>query len=74
MTIGTTRDTFYPSMPDCTTLFVCQAVASAHIQCVHDLAAGQVVFVNDAHPRGGAVVSMKLTSSPVPTRRPATRK
>ena len=36
-------------MPDYTVLFTRQALASPHVQFVYDLAAGQVVFVNDAY-------------------------
>ncbi|MDQ2771284.1 MAG: ATP-binding protein [Bacteroidota bacterium] len=36
-------------MPDYTVLFARQAVASAHVQFVYDLAAGQAVFVNEAY-------------------------
>ena len=36
-------------MPDYTTLFTRQALASPHVQFVYDLTAGQVVFVNEAY-------------------------
>ena len=36
-------------MPDYTALFARQAEASAHVQFVYDLAAGQAVFVNEAY-------------------------
>ena len=36
-------------MPDYTALFTRQALASPHVQFVYDLAAGQVVFVNEAY-------------------------
>ena len=36
-------------MPDYTAMFARQAVTSAHVQFVFDVAAGQVVYVNDAY-------------------------
>ena len=36
-------------MPDYTALFARQAVTSAHVQFVYDLAAGQAVYVNEAY-------------------------
>ena len=36
-------------MPDYTTIFTRQALASAHVQFVYELAAGQAVFVNGAY-------------------------